>query len=93
MTASLISAGRLITCAARDGDPLGIFSPGAVLIDKGVVVAVGPALELADAPEHAAATRIHHPGLCTPGLVDAHTHAAWMGNRANEYVMRLHGAE
>jgi imidazolonepropionase len=32
-------------------------------------------------------------GLVTPGLVDAHTHAAWAGHRHAEYVLRLQGAD
>ena len=32
-------------------------------------------------------------GLVTPGLIDAHTHAAWAGHRHAEYVMRLQGAD
>jgi imidazolonepropionase len=39
------------------------------------------------------ATRVEHRGLVTPGLVDAHTHAAWMGSRAREYAMRMAGAD
>ena len=32
-------------------------------------------------------------GLVTPGLIDAHTHAAWAGHRHTEYVLRLQGAD
>jgi imidazolonepropionase len=30
--------------------------------------------------------------LVTPGLIDAHTHAAWVGSRHDEYLQRLSGA-
>ena len=31
--------------------------------------------------------------MITPGLVDAHTHAAWMGSRHAEYALRMAGAD
>ena len=30
-------------------------------------------------------------GLVTPGLVDAHTHICWAGNRADEFLRRSRG--
>jgi imidazolonepropionase len=32
-----------------------------------------------------------HQGVATPGLVDAHTHLVFAGNRAQEYELRLQG--
>ncbi len=31
--------------------------------------------------------------VVTPGLIDSHTHSAWVGSRHNEYVMRMAGAD
>jgi imidazolonepropionase len=31
--------------------------------------------------------------VLTPGLVDAHTHAAWVGSRHGEYALRMAGAD
>src|SRR5262249_55453541 len=31
--------------------------------------------------------------LVTPGLIDSHTHSAWVGSRHTEYVMRMAGAD
>src|SRR4030095_1723821 len=41
------------------------------------------ALVLLDAPD----------AVLTPGLVDAHTHAAWVGSRGREYALRMAGAD
>jgi imidazolonepropionase len=65
-----------------------VIDDGAFLVEDGVVTAVGTVAELA----HPGIERVDHPGLCTPGLVDAHTHAAWFGSRAGEYAMRMRGA-
>jgi imidazolonepropionase len=82
---------RIVTCdeaRATAVDPLGVVEDGAILFDAGRIVFVGPA---ADAP----------PGVdledardfvVTPGLVDAHTHAAWAGSRHEEYALRMAGA-
>jgi len=62
-----------------------------VLIAQGIIEAIGDAQELASA--NAGVARLDVPdALLTPGLVDAHTHAAWVGSRAHEYVMRMQGA-
>src|SRR5207245_26458 len=85
---TLIVANRLVLCA--DG-ALGAIAGGGIVVDGERIAAVGPADALAAA--HPDAERIDHPGLMTPGLCDAHTHAAWMGSRASEYAMRMAGAD
>lgn len=89
----LIACPRLVTCdpaRATPADPLGTVDDGAVVLDGPVIAAVGPAAELhARYPD---ARRVTAPGLVTPGLVDAHTHAPWMGSRDGEYAQRLAGA-
>ena len=54
--------------AVLDG---GLVPDAQVLIDGEEIVWTGPATH---APELAAATRIEHPGLILPGLVDLHCH-------------------
>lgn len=89
----LLSAGRLVTCDAETGsDELGVVEDGAVLLAGGRVQAVGPRAALVRA-HHGAAHHAHPGALITPGLVDAHTHAAWVGSRGREYAMRMAGAD
>lgn len=93
--ATIVVAGRLVTCdpaRATDDDPLGAIERGAILFVDGVVGAIGSVAVLSAAQPHA--RRIDHAaGLVTPGLVDAHTHAAWVGSRSGEYAMRMRGAD
>jgi imidazolonepropionase len=86
----LLSAGRIVTC--EDGVDLGAIDDGALLIDGGLVSAIGPREALVAA--HPDVEHEAHPDvLVTPGLVDAHTHAVWAGSRAGEYAMRMAGAD
>lgn len=92
----LVTADRLVTCdpaLATAADPLGVLTPGAVLLEGGRVVFAGR-VEAARAalPPGAAITERAAP-LVTPGLVDAHTHAAWVGSRHAEYALRMQGAD
>ncbi len=84
----LIVGDRVVTCDPSHGGELGVLERGAVLIDGDAIVAV----EALDAFEGIEAERIEGP-LVTPGLCDAHTHAAWVGSRGAEYAMRLEGAD
>ena len=86
-----VAAPRLVTCdpaRATDGDPLGVLEDAAIVWDgAGAIAYVGPragapAVELEIAP-----------GVVTPGLVDAHTHAAWAGSRHLEYAVRMAGGD
>ena len=83
----------------RDGPPeaddrvLDHVADAAIAIDDGTVVAAGPSAEvLAAHPVSSAATAVDAAGgLVCPGLVDAHTHAAFVGDRADEFTMKLRG--
>jgi imidazolonepropionase len=90
MTLRGLAAKRVVTCdSTRGGAPLGVVEDGAVVIDGAQIVYVGeragapPGLELVDLGER----------VITPGLVDAHTHACWVGSRHAEYAMRMGGAD
>ncbi|HHH30686.1 MAG TPA: imidazolonepropionase [Polyangiaceae bacterium] len=90
MSALIVESTRLVTCdpaRATDDEPLGVVTPGRVLIEDGRVVALGE-----DATREGARV-VRHDGVVTPGLVDAHTHAAWVGSRGQEYAMRMAGAD
>ncbi len=74
----------------RLGD-LGLIADGAVAMQDGHVVAVGPTAEVR--AQVSARTEIDASGrVVTPGFVDAHTHVVWAGDRAGEFEMRLAGA-
>ena len=67
----LITGGIVVTVDGR----FSLFSPGAVAIREGKIVAVGPAAEV-DA-RYAARSRYDAAGkIVLPGLVNTHTHAA-----------------
>lgn len=92
-----ITARRLVTCdpsRARPGDPLGVLEDAAVLVEGGVITAVGPRAEvLGQRPHGAPVKEIAAEGVVTPGLIDAHTHAPWAGSRDAEYAVRMAGGD
>jgi imidazolonepropionase len=89
------SASQLLTLAGgpqrgnRLGD-LGIIEDGAVLVQDGRIAALGSSAELRqlykDEEQLDASGRV-----VMPGLVDAHTHVVWAGDRAAEFEQRLQG--
>ena len=90
----LLTSPRVVTCdpaRATSADPLGVIEDGAVLIERGSIADVGPRAELV--ARHPAARVVAHDGVVTPGLVDAHTHAPWVGSRDREYALRMAGAD
>lgn len=88
---TLYRAARLVTCEPSDrGGPLGAIDDGGLLVENGRIAWVGP---FASAPKNRAAVHDLGKALVTPGLVDAHTHAAWVGSRHEEYVMKMRGAD
>ncbi|MDZ4158704.1 MAG: imidazolonepropionase [Anaerolineaceae bacterium] len=89
------SATQLLTLAgapqrgSRLGE-LGLIEDGAVLVRDGMIEAVGASIDLRRAypnePELDA-----RGCVVMPGLVDAHTHLVWYGDRAAEFELRLQG--
>ena len=78
----ITGTGRLLTPAPYEGD-----SPWAISVQQGRVSWLG---SLADAPD--CDRRINlGDGLVTPGLVDAHTHPVYAGDRSDEAAARLAG--
>ena len=82
-TLLLTGRGRLLTPRPYDGP-----GPWAIFVRDGLFAWVGP---LADAPA-ADSTVDLGTALVTPGLVDAHTHPAFAGDRSDEAAARLEGA-
>ncbi|WP_420456051.1 imidazolonepropionase [Rubrivirga sp.] len=85
----LADIGQLATCP-RDGRDAGLIDHAALAWDASRVVWAGPEAELpdrfADAERQSAGGR-----LVIPGLVDCHTHLAFAGDRADEFVERIRG--
>ena len=89
------SASQLLTLAGgpqrgRDLGRLGLIPDGAVLIQDGEIISLGPTPEMLHAfPDE---DRLD-AGNCVvmPGFVDPHTHVIWSGDRAGEFEMRLEG--
>ncbi|SNR37223.1 imidazolonepropionase [Halorubrum vacuolatum] len=66
---------------------------GAVVIDDGRVVAVGPTDEVVREypPENAHAAIDATGSAVIPGFVDSHTHAVFAGDRSDEFAAKLRG--
>ncbi len=93
----LTNAAQVVTCAGpgpKRGAALadaGVIADGAVAIDDGVIMAVGPTAELTG--RYMARRRVDVAGkvLC-PGFVDCHTHLVFGGDRVAEFERKLAGA-
>ncbi len=96
-----IFAKRLVTCdpaSSSATNPLGVIEHGGIVINGERIAHVGPRAEIlalfpnieisADLDQN----DIETPSVVTPGLVDAHTHAPWVGSRDAEYALRMSGA-
>ncbi len=83
------AAARVVTCDPSREGPLGTVQDGAVVFEGATLVFVGPRVQAPpDVPLVELGDRV-----VTPGLVDAHTHACWVGSRHEEYAARLAGAD
>lgn len=73
---------------------LGVIEDGSILIEDGVIKAVGTTKELEEL--YSKRSDIHiidaQNHLVTPGLIDPHTHVVYGGSREREFEMRLEGA-
>ena len=82
--------GELVTCDPAQGEAPGVIRDAALAATDGVITYVGPASDL---PEGTGAREIDAGGAAVaPGFVDCHTHAVWLGDRADEYAQRAAGA-
>ncbi len=80
---------RLVTFAAERG--WGLVEDGALLVEDGHIRFAGPEAELPLDLQPGAEHDLQG-ALVTPGLIDAHTHLVYGGDRAAEFEMRLSGA-
>ena len=91
---------RIVTCAPGEGGPLvgwrmrnlaTLAGNLCIGVEDGRVTYVGERDEL---PVAFADAHTHDGGefVCTPGLIDCHTHPAFVRSRADEFALRLSGA-
>lgn len=93
------SASQVLTVASPEGpkrgtamNDVGVIPDGAVAIRDGRILDVGPSDELRS--QVRAARSLYAGGyLVLPGFVDPHTHLVWAGERAQEFEMRVAGAD
>lgn len=71
---------------------LAIINNGAVAIQGEKIVAVGDTLDLLALAETRTRKIDARGKIVLPGFVDAHTHAVFAGDRADEFDLRLRGA-
>jgi imidazolonepropionase len=95
------NAGEMITVAGNNRRPrkgeslndMGIINDGALVIQDGIIVDVGPRTEVFASREIEGATIIDAGGkLVLPGFVDPHTHLIFAGSRENELRWKIEGA-
>lgn len=99
MKCALIHCGQLVTVAGpsrsrarSELNELAIIPDGAIVWEGGVITSVGPTESLRDQIATAEQVWDAEGKVVTPGLVDAHTHLAFAGNRIDEFEMRARGA-
>ena len=89
----LTMAGSENPRAGRERDCLGLLRDGAVLIDEGKILSVGPRERvLAHGKAKGALVVGAGGGVVSPGFVDAHTHPLFAAPRLGDFEARLSGA-
>ncbi len=95
----ITNIGQLLTCASggkpkRGADmlDLGIIADGAVAINGGKFVAVGPRTDGESQFEPTETIDADGKVVC-PGFVDPHTHIVYAGDRLNEFELKIKGAD
>ncbi len=92
------NASQLVTCSsfkAKQGkamSDLHVIDDGAVVIEDGIITAVGKTGEVLTKFEETGSKTIDATGKAVlPGFVDSHTHFVFAGYRAEEFSWRLRG--
>jgi imidazolonepropionase len=86
-----ITARRIVTCdltRATPDNPLAVVENAAILYDEHSISWIGPREQAKEAELIDYGDRV-----VTPGLIDSHTHSAWVGSRHLEYAMRMAGSQ
>jgi imidazolonepropionase len=89
-TSLLTGSGRLFGAQPHAAERPAVLSPWAVLVKDGRVAWVGDPDDLPQEPDPEAVVDLG-TALVTPGLVDAHTHLVYAGDRSDEAASRLEG--
>jgi imidazolonepropionase len=89
MSMRALASRRVITCDPARAGVLGVIEDAVVVIAGSEIVHVG---DPAGAPQEAEFADFGDR-VITPGLVDAHTHACWVGSRHDEYAVRMAGGD
>ena len=94
------NASQLVTCSgfkAKQGramSDLHIIDDGAVVIENGVITAVGKTGEVLKKFDETGFKTIDATGKAVlPGFIDSHTHFVFGGYRAEEFSWRLRGED
>ncbi|WP_299795765.1 imidazolonepropionase [uncultured Shewanella sp.] len=72
--------------------PYGAITDAAIAVKEGRIAWIGPRSELPEFDVLSTPVYRGKGAWITPGLIDAHTHLVFAGNRANEFELRLQGA-
>jgi imidazolonepropionase len=96
---AVTNCGQLVTLAGVAGPRTGvalrdlaIMPDGAMLIEDGRIVRVGPRVEIERSITASDSVIDAGRRIVLPGFVDAHTHPVFAGNRAAEFERRSEGA-
>jgi len=91
----LVVYGASQVATPTDEDEMVTFRDAAVAIEDGIVTAIGSTEEVTrDHPPENATDAVDAAGRTVlPGFVDPHTHAAFAGDRADEFTAKLAGAD
>src|SRR5215472_9861281 len=101
MSESLLITGASQIVTMRGGGPrrgsalsrIGLLEHGAILVRDGSIAAVGPAKKVEKLPESRKAHKLElDKRVVLPGFVDAHTHLIHAASRAEEYELKISGA-
>lgn len=76
---------------ALKDDQLQIVSNGGVLIENGLILALGDFDALSKQDPSVQIKEYEGDGVLLPGFVDCHTHICFAGSRAKDYAMRIEG--
>ncbi len=85
----LVSLTELPIKGALSDEQLTIIENAAVSIHQGKIEKIAPLKSFNTADFEL--IEIEEELVLTPGLIDAHTHMAWGGNRSRDYAMRMAG--